>query len=63
MIVRGLVYNKDRDIVVHRLDKSNFGLNLGDEVALKLNKDKRILYAWLHSAGHFIDILLVSNLV
>jgi Ser-tRNA(Ala) deacylase AlaX len=61
VVIKCLSYDREKDLVIHKVDKKDFEnsrLNEGDEVVLKIDKDKRILYARLHSAGHFIDILL-----
>jgi Ser-tRNA(Ala) deacylase AlaX len=61
--VTGLIYDREKDIIVHKVNKNEFlesGLKEGDEVSLKIDGEKRLLYARLHSAGHFMDILLAK---
>jgi translation initiation factor 2B subunit (eIF-2B alpha/beta/delta family)/Ser-tRNA(Ala) deacylase AlaX len=51
----------DDDIVLHHGQLTDIGqqhLNIGERVSLKINQDKRRLYARIHSAGHLLDIAM-----
>lgn len=57
--VEAVGYDRERDVVLHKVSKAifeNSGLKIGDLVDQKINKEKRLLYARLHSAGHLLDI-------
>jgi Ser-tRNA(Ala) deacylase AlaX len=52
-------YDRERDLVLHKISKEEFSklaIQLNDEFDMKINEDKRRLYARLHSAGHLLDI-------
>lgn len=55
--VISIVFDREKDIIKHKLDTSdeNF-LKVQDSVKLYINREKRILNARLHSAGHLVDI-------
>ena len=55
--VLSLFYDRDKDIIKHKLDLSdNLLVKVQDEAKLYINAEKRLLYARLHSAGHLLDI-------
>lgn len=46
----------DNGVVIHfGKFETGEGFEIGEKVELKINKEKRILFAKLHSAGHLID--------
>jgi len=49
----------DRTTVLHFLDKEPT-FNIGDDVVVKIDKEKRELHAKLHSAGHLLDSALIE---
>ncbi len=58
--VIGLVYDRTRDVIIHKISKENSGeleaiLQLGTIFNQKINKERRLLNARLHSAGHLLD--------
>lgn len=57
--LEGATLDRERDIVLHKVSKDKFdstGFSVGDLVDIKINEEKRELYARLHSAGHLLDI-------
>jgi Ser-tRNA(Ala) deacylase AlaX len=52
-------YDRERDLVLHKISKEEFSksdIQLYDEFDMKINEEKRRLFARLHSAGHLLDI-------
>jgi Ser-tRNA(Ala) deacylase AlaX len=58
-VIEGVGYDRDRDIIFHKISKEKFPLfsnYINREFKMKINEEKRKLYARLHSAGHLLDI-------
>jgi len=54
---------RDRTVVLHFIEAdkgTSYNLQVGDEVIMKIDKEKRILHAKLHSAGHLLDSALAN---
>ena len=52
-------FDREREVVLHKVSKeeySKLGIQIGNEFDMKINEEKRRLYARLHSAGHLLDI-------
>jgi Ser-tRNA(Ala) deacylase AlaX len=59
IVIEGVGYDRDRDIVLHKISKEKLPLisnYLNREFNMKINGEKRKLFARLHSAGHLLDI-------
>jgi Ser-tRNA(Ala) deacylase AlaX len=56
--IESLLYDRERDLVLHKVSKENFTYKIGDVFKMKINEEKRRLYARLHSAGHLLDIAI-----
>jgi len=55
--VLNLQIDKEKDEVIHKISKEDGDLvTIGDKVKQKVDKEKRQLYARIHSAGHLLDI-------
>lgn len=52
-------YCRERDLVLHKVSKENFEslkISQGEIFNQKIDEEKRLLYARLHSGGHLLDI-------
>jgi len=57
--IEGLIYDRMRDIIIHKVSKSNAdenNLEPGNKFDMKINKERRMINARLHSGGHLLDI-------
>jgi len=50
---------QDKTTVLHFLDEQPL-VDVGDEVTIKIDKEKRMLHAKLHSGGHLLDSALLN---
>ncbi len=52
-------FDRERELVLHKISKDDFTkyeMKIGEEYNMKINEQKRRLFARLHSAGHLLDI-------
>ena len=68
IIIRGksypvlqLICEKDSDVIWHKIKSNDEEFEKNVEIQMKINDEKRKLYARLHSAGHLIDVA-ISNI-
>jgi len=57
--IEGVLHEREKDIILHKISKQNFDnskISVGDHFTQKIDKEKRLLYARLHSGGHLLDI-------
>lgn len=58
-----LSYDREKDIVYHKVNKEKFHelqIKEGNFFNMKIDENKRRLYARLHSAGHLLDIAVTA---
>jgi len=57
--IEAVLHQREKDIILHKISKDTFEkykITVGDFFHQKIDKEKRILYARLHSGGHLLDI-------
>lgn len=58
LTIEGVGYDRERDLVLHKISKEKFnstGLSVGDKFNMKINEQNRTHFAKLHSGGHLLD--------
>lgn len=56
-----IITDKNSDEIWHEINPQTTQFRINDKILMKINPEKRVHYARLHSAGHLIDIC-ISNL-
>lgn len=57
--IEAVLHEREKDLILHKISKQNFENNhfsIGDLFNQKIDEEKRILFARLHSGGHLLDI-------
>jgi Ser-tRNA(Ala) deacylase AlaX len=59
IVIEGVGYDRDREIILHKISKKKFPFisnYVNRQFNMKINEEKRKLFARIHSAGHLLDI-------
>lgn len=59
--IQQLICEKESDVIWHKIKIDELEIEKNTEIQMKINEEKRRLYARLHSAGHLIDVAITNT--